>query len=260
MHLGLVLEKTKWYNSARVAAHTNDDAFHEIQLNGKQLVFLFMSATVVSVVIFLLGVLVGRNVRVQRTAVAHAEEIAQSPAPDAAVPPAPSQPLASADPTVAAPPPTVDDTTAVGRTESAQSRAQADVEAEVLRPAAPRAVPGAAVQAKPVSAPDTKKPVAAASSTVAADKAATTISTSGSTQPTGEGFAVQVAALNVKGEADAIAKRLNAKGYAAYVQMPTTGTPNVFRVRVGTFKTRREAESVAAKLQKEERFKPWVTR
>src|SRR5688572_20399304 len=43
-----------------------DDGFHEIQLNGKQLVFLFMAATVVSVVIFLCGVLVGRGVRAEQ--------------------------------------------------------------------------------------------------------------------------------------------------------------------------------------------------
>ena len=40
----------------------SDEGFHEIQLNGKQLVFLFMAATVVSVVIFLCGVMVGRGV------------------------------------------------------------------------------------------------------------------------------------------------------------------------------------------------------
>jgi hypothetical protein len=47
-----------------------DEGFHEIQLNGKQVVFLFMAATVVSVVIFLCGVLVGRGVRVDRPAMA----------------------------------------------------------------------------------------------------------------------------------------------------------------------------------------------
>ena len=41
----------------------SDDGFHEIQPNGKQLIFLFMAATVVSVVIFLCGVMVGRGVR-----------------------------------------------------------------------------------------------------------------------------------------------------------------------------------------------------
>src|SRR5215211_2884128 len=41
-----------------------DQEVHEIQLNGKQLVFMFMAATVVSVVIFLCGVMVGRGVRI----------------------------------------------------------------------------------------------------------------------------------------------------------------------------------------------------
>ena len=71
---------------------------------------------------------------------------------------------------------------------------------------------------------------------------------------------MQIAALNVRSEADAIAKRLSSKGYAAYVLTPANGTPAVFRVRVGKFNTRREAETVAARLQKEEQFKPWVTR
>src|SRR5882724_13185024 len=43
-----------------------DEGLHEIQLNGKQLVFLFMASTVVAVVIFLCGVMVGRGVRTQR--------------------------------------------------------------------------------------------------------------------------------------------------------------------------------------------------
>ena len=63
-----------------------------------------------------------------------------------------------------------------------------------------------------------------------------------------------------RGEAEAIAKRLTSKGYAAYVLVPSDGTPSVYRVRIGKFPTRREAETVAAKLKKEEQFKPWVTR
>ena len=44
----------------------SDEGVHEIQLNGKQLVFMFMAATVVAVVIFLCGVMVGRGVRAPR--------------------------------------------------------------------------------------------------------------------------------------------------------------------------------------------------
>src|SRR2546428_8600316 len=79
-----------WYNLLELA-YTQDDGFHEIQLNGKQLVFLFMAATVVSVVIFLCGVLVGRGVRAERgdllqTSVANdatATDVAPAPPPRA---------------------------------------------------------------------------------------------------------------------------------------------------------------------------------
>src|SRR5204862_533388 len=116
-----------------------DDGFHEIQLNGKQLVFLFMAATVVSVVIFLCGVLVGRGVRAERSLV---------------------------------------DTASI--TTSAETM--------------------------PQQPPSTPVPAASGS------------------------------------------------------DPRTAAAPSVYRVRVGKFPTRREAESIAARLQREEQFKPWVTR
>src|SRR3954454_16686186 len=91
-------------------AHTQDEGFHEIQLNGKQLVFLFMAATVVSVVIFLCGVLVGRDVRTERGSEAENAALntpldpSPQPAPSAATP----APTAS-DPTKAAAPPAGED-------------------------------------------------------------------------------------------------------------------------------------------------------
>src|SRR5689334_11195476 len=45
-----------------------DEPFHEFHLDGKQMVFLFMASTVVAVVIFLCGVMVGRGVRANKTA------------------------------------------------------------------------------------------------------------------------------------------------------------------------------------------------
>src|SRR4029453_9313899 len=58
---------------------THDETFRELQLSGKQLVFLFMAVTVVSVVIFLCGVLVGRGVRAERGAVGTTEAAAPPP-------------------------------------------------------------------------------------------------------------------------------------------------------------------------------------
>jgi len=219
-----------------------DDGFHEIQLNGKQLVFLFMAATVVSVVIFLFGVLVGRGVRAERGGVDVAgntipETIATTPQqPAAASAPAP----AGSDPTRAAPPPAAtDDLTYFNRLEK-QKAAE-----EKLKPAQRSA---AAPPATPPSAPAAAAP--------AAEPAGQSAQSSQSSQ----GYAVQVAALNVRSEAEAIAKRLSSKGYAAYVLAPASGTPSVYRVRVGKFPTRREADSIAARLKREEQFNPWVTR
>jgi septal ring-binding cell division protein DamX len=233
-------------------AQVQDEGFHEIQLNGKQLVFLFMAATVVSVVIFLCGVLVGRGVRAERGLVADAASAASSaetapPAPAATAAPAPTP--AGSDPTKAAPPPPADDLTYFNRLEKPSPAS------EKLKAAPEKAVPPVVKSAPPAPAPapaPAQKTVPAPAEMHAESQA--------TAEPSGSGFAVQIAALNVRSEADAIAKRLSSKGYAAYVLSPASGTPTVFRVRVGKFPTRREAETVASKLQKEEQFKPWVTR
>src|SRR3954451_9126551 len=78
-----------------------DDGFHEIQLSGKQLVFLFMATTVIAVLIFLCGVQVGRGVRSDRGGNADAGEPAASVPPVASTP---SQPVASSGPPAAEPP------------------------------------------------------------------------------------------------------------------------------------------------------------
>lgn len=243
-----------------MAQQIQDEGFHEIQLNGKQLVFLFMSVTVVSVVIFLLGVLVGRGVHAQLNGVADTAPInsVAETTPTQPATPAPA-PAAGSDPTTAAPPPATDELSYFNRLEKpnapaeqlkpAPDRAAAPVE----RPSAPAAAAPRTSTPPPAAAP-AKEP-ARASAPASAVAAPTSAS-----EPAGQGFAVQIAALNVRSEADAIARRLSSKGYAAYVLTPPNGTPAVFRVRVGKFNTRREAETVAAKLQKEEQFKPWVTR
>jgi hypothetical protein len=73
----------------------SDQGFHEVQLSGKQLVFLFMSAVVVMVVVFLLGVNVGRGVR---GAVGDTEVLAQSEPVAPAATEASSAPVTQAKP------------------------------------------------------------------------------------------------------------------------------------------------------------------
>lgn len=215
----------------------SDEAFHEIQLNGKQLVFLFMAATVVAVVVFLCGVMVGRGVRIERAAAPANEGVAAALDPTAAAqaqpPPSASVPTATGGAPVSA----QETLTYTERLEAPTPAAETlrmPVERASVESEAPAAVAEPAVDSPP------------ASSAAAAE-------------PPGRAFVVQVAAVRARDEAEVIARRLTTKGYPAFVTTPT-GAVQVFRVRVGKYESRREAESVAGRLEQEEHFKPWITR
>ena len=75
-------------------AQLNDEGFHEIQLSGKQLVFLFMATATVLVVTFLCGVQVGRNVKTPDRPADQADTLASAGVPPPAVA-VPSQPAAA---------------------------------------------------------------------------------------------------------------------------------------------------------------------
>ena len=79
--------------------------------------------------------------------------------------------------------------------------------------------------------------------------------------PAAQGYTVQVAALRRSEPAQQIADGLLARGFPAYVQDPAPDAPvAVYRVRVGRYPDRGEAERVRQRLEQEEQFKPWVTR
>lgn len=227
---------------------TSDESVREIQLSGKQLVFLFMAVTVVSVVIFLCGVLVGRGVA--RTAV----NVASAPAP-IEEPPDPTAAGATAPATAPAGPTAVPDLGYQDRLESNAPAAEKLIKPSDSPPmpapakTAPRTEP-TAQDAEPAPAPAAPTPPA-----VTPPKPNPAF-----TEPRGDGFAIQVAALSGRAEAEAVAARLKSKGYAAFVVMSLPGQPSGFKVRVGKFKGRAEAEQIATKLEREEQFKPWITR
>jgi DedD protein len=199
---------------------------------------MFMTATVAAVVIFLCGVMVGRGVNTTRASAVSA--VAAEPTVDPTSTAQPQQ-TSSADAAAAEPASSQEDLkelTYAKRLEAPEPPPEPAVEPVVATP-----VPAIAEQ------PKVEKPVA-----VAATK------TVDASEPKGAGFVVQVASLKSRDEADAIAKRLSSKGFPSFVTTPGSSGPKVFRVRVGKYADRREAETVARKLEKEEQFKPWITR
>lgn len=220
----------------------SDESLREFQLNGKQLVFLFMASTVVAVVIFLCGVMVGRGVSAAQSALVTNSTVETGDPTAGAVPESapPSSPSIPAD----VPPDTPGDDPALKYPDTlTEANPKPDLE--------PAVAPSKAAPSKPASSGvpvivNAKAPAAEpASGPAAVDR-----------EPGGSGFVVQVVATPRRSEADAIRARLQKKGYPAFVA--TVG--RVFRVRVGKYKDRAEASAVSKRLETEERFKPWVTR
>lgn len=229
---------------------TQEDSFREIQLSGKALVFVFMAGIVILVAVFLMGLQVGRGVLAARGP-AGAETVAAEADPPP--PPAAATSGSSTSPATA------------GEKLSYAERLGSQLPAtEQLKADAAPAPADTPPTPRGESAPAASEPAAPVAKAAAAPPAAKTAPPAApaavSTEPAGAGFAIQVAALREREEADVIVKRLASKGYPAYVVSPARGAATIFRVRVGKYKDRAEADTVAAKLQKEEQFKPWIVR
>jgi cell division septation protein DedD len=218
--------------------HDTDDGFHEIQLSGKQLVFLFMAGTTVLVMTFLCGVWVGRGVPSERVAAGENPETMASATPPPAA--TPSQPVASSGPPSAEPPaPAVEPDDEL----SYAKRLQADsATTEKLKtPAPPQPAPKPSVPAVQPSAP-AQKPAPAPPQSVGRAGA----------------WIVQVVSLRDRAAATSIAQRLSGKGYPAFVLDPAQGGPRMYRVQVGGYADKNEAEQASRRLEKDEQFKPFV--
>ena len=75
------------------------------------------------------------------------------------------------------------------------------------------------------------------------------------------GWAVQVMALRERPAAQVIADNLSAKGFPAFVVDPVWDAPvEMFRIRVGPFADLADAERAQLRLETEEHFAPWITR
>jgi cell division septation protein DedD len=216
-------------------------------------VFLFMATTVVSVVIFLCGVLVGRSVRIDRP-----PELTD---PAAAVTPAPSDTVAEAATPSSEPPVPADEgeppLSYKQRLESDKAPAEALEPAdapkptETPKPETPRAETAKAATPPPAAVREPDPPKSAPAQKTERGPAATSR----------DGWVVQLVALRDRQTANSIVQRLSGKGYPAFLVSPAPGAPApVFKVQVGRYADRDQAEQIRRRLEKEEQFKPWISR
>jgi len=209
-----------------------DDESRGVHLSDKQLVFVFMAATVAAVVVFLFGVLVGRGVQGSGGPIGAVETAAAAGevVPDGAAEEAP----AAAD-------------------LSYPARLGKNPPAEQLRPVPPPGDDALRAMAPPEVPEDPiPRPPAPAAGADPEQPAA----------PQAGNYTVQVAAVSRREDADGIVNHLKTKRYEAYVVAPGPGDkPAMFRVRIGSFKDKRQADRLAEQLLREDkRYKPWVIR
>lgn len=192
--------------------------------SAKQLVFLAMTATVVAVIVFLCGVLVGRGMPARGAPGTVATQAAPSGAGTRF-----GVPEIAADPEAARGSP-LDALSYFDRL----SRTDAAPE-PLVAPAGELASELETAPSSPASQAAAGVPAVAAS------------------------WVVQVSALRSDDEARTVAAELVAKGYPAVVVDPAPGAPRaVYRVRVGPYTDRSEANRVRDRLDTEEQFTSFV--
>jgi cell division septation protein DedD len=214
-----------------------DQSFREIQLGGKQLVFLFMCAVVLTVVVFLLGVSVGRDMRA-----------APSPTIQASVPTRDA-------PTTAAPP---------AGTPAGSDTAAADLSYPQALKGDPSAAPPPAPisELPPVETPRSDShPRAAEPPTPKSERPSYPVPAAvPSPATTASGWIVQVGAFNRTEVASGEAAKLQAKGYPAFVFTEPASTPGPrYKVRVGPYPGRSDADRMLKTLASEG-YKPLLKR
>ena len=197
--------------------------------SAKQLVFLAMTATVVAVIVFLCGVLVGRGVPARRAAGTVATEAAPSGAGTVGI----------GVPEIA-PAPEAESGSPLDALSYFDRLSSTDPASEAL------VAPADAAVRKPTAAPGAPPPAPA-------------IVVDGGAPGAARAVVVQITALRSHDEARAVADGLVARGYPAFVVAPVPGAPvEVYRVRVGPYADHGEADTVRHRLETEGQFTPFV--
>ena len=211
--------------------------------SAKQLVFLAIMATVVAVIVFLCGVLVGRGVPARRTPIGTVSDVLPGGRAQVAIG-VPEVPM-SEDAEMASPLAELSYFERLNGTEpvvEAVELQRGGPDASTTEGDVPEVTSGSAVTAASVP------PVTAPSAPEEADPG-----------PAGGRFVLQVTALRESVEAHRVAEGLVASGYPAFVVAPAADAPvAVFRVRVGPYVDRAEAEATSRRLEIEQLLEPWI--
>jgi cell division septation protein DedD len=122
------------------------------------------------------------------------------------------------------------------------------------------------VKKEPVSKPSSKIKKKQTKSPEKKPKSKTTTAVANSVKPTvspakkSKGMTIQVASLKELSEADALVKKLQAKGYPAYKTIAVVPDKGIwFRIRVGSYSSRESTNRMVGRLKKDG-FRPMIVK
>jgi len=142
-------------------------------------------------------------------------------------------------------PPTAADTAALASSAGAAGQA-----GTATAPAAAPAAPHAAATARPATSTKPATSGAAATSTaVAKPKASSASAAAAAPKPSAEQYWIQVASFTKRGNADDLKESLSKKGMAASIMVKDIDGKSWYRVRIGPYATKAEADGWLAKIR-----------
>lgn len=246
-----------------------EKSYYEIQLDNKQLILVFLGGVTVCVLVFVLGVMVGKGKKeAEMAALTPTEQSTTTarPQPDASQPKE-VQPVAdegaprernrknkkdraeeeAAKEPPAAPVPKADKMT-YGDLDKTDTEAPLTPQPEPAGPAPKQAQQGS-----------TPSPATALSDVASKTQEPSASNGSEKTPSTGMRYTVQVMATGSKEKADEQLNFLKSKGYTAFMNEEKTASgSSVYKVRVGKFGDSDSAKKIAIRLKQDLKLETWV--
>lgn len=228
-----------------------EKSYYEIQLDNKQLILVFLAGVTVCVLIFILGVMVGKGKKEAEIAAASKSEMnAGKVEPDTSTPEEPRQAVDSERKGEKA--------GKKGKKQKAQDEGYTFYDLD--KPETEEATLKKESEKEPKKEPEKETEKADASEP---SQTTTPSANPDSAVETSEGldsnrYTVQVMATASKEKADQQLTYLKSKGYTAFLDEDKTNTGSVYKVRVGKFDNPDSAKKIASRLKQDLKLETWV--
>lgn len=240
-----------------------EKSYYEIQLDNKQLILVFLAGVTVCVLIFVLGVLVGKGKKEAEMAAVKTETPVPVKPQEDTQPPSEAKPIvenkqsSQKSAVKTEPKEKKDEDYSFYDLDKSESESKLTKKVESKTPATetktppPQEKPKPAEKAKPVA--ESTVPVASSKEVKEAKEEAEVSTPAGSQR-----YTVQVMATASKSKAEQRLNELIAKGYPAYMDEGTGTGSSVYKVRIGKYADSASAKKDAVKLKEELNLDTWV--